>query len=68
MMTREAETVAKLTERNKERLDALLAEYTEPYHLAYESGTATSGEQEFAKSSIIPIWNEIRRWTFAEEI
>ena len=68
MMTPEAEAVAKLIEKTKERLDALLAEYTELYNLAYGSGTATSGEQEFAKSSIIPIWNEIHRRTFADEI
>ncbi len=67
MMTPEAEQVAKLVERAKERLDELLSEYAELHSLAYQSDTASIGEQEFAKSSLIPIWNEIHRRTFANE-
>ena len=67
-MTPEAPFVEKLVEKAKARLDELLVEYTELYYLAYESNTASLGEQEFAKSSIIPIWNEIHRRTFADEI
>ena len=67
-MMPEAEMVERLIERTKAKLDGLLAEYSELYSLAYESETATTGEQEWAKSSLIPLWNEIHRRTFADEI
>lgn len=67
MMTPEAEMVARSVERAKARLDELLSEYAVLHSTAYESGTATIGEQEFAKFSLIPIWNEIQRRTFANE-
>jgi hypothetical protein len=67
MMTSEAEAVAKLVARTTARLDELLAEYAELYNLAYESDTVTSGEREFAKSSMISIWNEIHRMPSANK-
>ncbi len=68
MMTPEAEHVARLVERTKAHVDDLLARYTERYNLAYESDTATQGEKEIAKTSLVPLWNEIHRRTFADEI
>ncbi len=55
MMMPEAEAVARLVDRAKARLDELLSEYAELHNLAYQSDTASIGEQEFAKSSLIPI-------------
>jgi hypothetical protein len=63
MMTPEAEHVAKLVERTKARLDVLLAEYTELWNIAFDSDAVTQGEREFAKQSMIPLWNEIYRMT-----
>jgi hypothetical protein len=67
MMTPEAEAVTKLVERTKVRLDELLAEYVELYHQAYESESTSTGEQEIAKLTLIPIWNEIYRITFSNK-
>ncbi len=61
MMTPEAEAVERLVERTKLRLDELLKEYVELYETAGESSDASKGEREFAKLSLIPLWNEIYR-------
>lgn len=67
MMTPEAEAVERLIERTKARLDELLSEYVELWETASESSDATAGEREFAKLSLIPIWNEIYRICIEKE-
>lgn len=67
MMTPEAEAVERLVERTKLRLDELLKEYVELYEIANESTEAGKGEREFAKLSLIPIWNEIYRICIAHK-
>jgi hypothetical protein len=57
----EAEGVVRLVEKTKLRLDVLLDEYVELYGLAYESEAETRTEEEFAKSSLVPIWKELHR-------
>ena len=57
----EAEGVVRLVEKTKSRLDVLLDEYTELYGIAYGSEAETRMEQEFAKSSLVPVWKELHR-------
>lgn len=57
----EAEGAERLVDRTKARLDVLLDEYVHLSRLAYESEAETRTEEEFAKSSLVPIWKDLHR-------
>ena len=57
----EAEGVVRLVDKTKTRLDVLLDEYSELYGLAYGGEAETRVEEEFAKSSLVPVWKELHR-------
>jgi hypothetical protein len=54
----EPEAVLRLVDNTKSRLDELHTEYSSLHRLAYGSEAETRMEEEYAKSSLVPVWKE----------